>query len=76
MRHVYLSYLYGCVQTVVVQLAAYADHQLCVRKALDLDGRVNTHIAALKSHQEEVAAVAGEYHGPVFWANPGHLCIQ
>ena len=46
-----------------MQVAAYADHHLCVRKATDLDGRVHTHIVALESHQDraqEVAAMLGE----------------
>ncbi len=46
----------------LVQVAAYADHHLCVRKTTDLDGRVHTHIANLESHHDraqEVAAMLG-----------------
>ncbi len=45
-----------------MQVAAYADHHLCVRKTTDLDGRVHTHIANLESHHDraqEVAAMLG-----------------
>jgi len=45
-----------------VQVAAYADHHVCVRKTTDLDGRVHTHIANLESHHDraqEVAAMLG-----------------
>ncbi|KAA6423340.1 MAG: hypothetical protein FRX49_06792 [Trebouxia sp. A1-2] len=48
------------------QVAAYADHHLCVRKTTDLDGRVHTHIANLESHHDraqEVAAMLGLGHG-------------
>ncbi|KAL0049069.1 hypothetical protein WJX82_005500 [Trebouxia sp. C0006] len=47
------------------QVAAYADHHLCVRKTTDLDGRVHTHIAILESHHDraqEVAAMLGLGH--------------
>ncbi|KAL0026315.1 hypothetical protein WJX77_010508 [Trebouxia sp. C0004] len=47
------------------QVAAYADHHLCVRKTTDLDGRVHTHIANLESHHDraqEVAAMLGLGH--------------
>ena len=48
-----------------MQVAAYADHHLCVRKTTDLDGRVHTHIANLESHRDraqEVAAMLGMSH--------------
>ena len=46
----------------MAQVAAYADHHLCVRKTTDLDGRVHTYIANLESHHDraqEVAAMLG-----------------
>jgi hypothetical protein len=51
-----------CETHRLLQVAAYADHQLCVRKTTDLDGRVHTHIANLESHHDraqEVAAMLG-----------------
>ena len=51
-----------CETHCLVQVAAYADHHLCVRKTTDLDGRVHTHIAILESHHDraqEVAAMLG-----------------
>ncbi len=52
----------------LVQVAAYADQHLCVRKATDLDGRVHTHIASLESHHhraQEVAAMLGMFDSVV-----------
>lgn len=46
-----------------MQVAAYADSHLCVRKATDAAGRILTTIAALDSHSEsvqEIAAMLGE----------------
>ena len=55
-----------CTAVVVClwQVAAYADSHLCVRKARDPGGRIQTTIAALDSANEsaeEIAAMLGEY---------------
>ena len=46
-----------------MQVAAYADHHLCVRKAVDSEGRVQTSVDALldiNDRAHEVAAMLGE----------------
>lgn len=46
-----------------MQVAAYADHHLCVRKAVDSEGRVHTSVDALldiNDRAHEVAAMLGE----------------
>ena len=45
-----------------MQVAAHADHHLCVRKAVDLEGRVQTSVEALvdlEDRAHEIAAMLG-----------------
>ena len=45
-----------------MQVAAHADHHLCVRKAVDSEGRVQTTVEALidlEDRAHEIAAMLG-----------------
>lgn len=62
-----------------LQVAAYADRHLCVRKSADSEGRVHTKIDALVDQAErahEIAAMLGkrldrkDRHAALFW----HSC--
>ena len=51
------------LQLASLQVAAYADHHICVRKAIDSQGRAQTVIEALADQHdrvEEIAAMLGE----------------
>ena len=58
------AWVVGCIDMpCALQVAAYANNHLCVRKAQDSEGRVHTTISHLEDDSEiaqEIAAMLGE----------------